>query len=146
MEPLAKVRLLLAIICSPLIVPLMVYATFTFMLGGDADKNQEIQTGISAAIWSSYILALGFGGVSFFVLRKKGWWSVWRYMLMGAASGFAAWLLFSIASQTFVSLLFYVFLVAGTLMGCVFWMLAYFQPDGNHLISTSPRRRRRRSR
>ena len=142
-----KVRLLLAIIISPLIMPLMVYATFAFMLGGDVEKNKEIQTGINAAIWSSYVLALGFGGVSYFLLRKKGWWTVWRYLLMGTASGFSAWVLFSLASQTFVSLLFYVFLAAGAMMGIFFWLIAYFQPDGNHLISSSSsRRRRRRSR
>lgn len=125
----------------------MVYATFAFMLGVDAEKSQEVQTGISAATWSSYIFALGFGGVSYVIMRRKNWWSVWRFSLMGVASGFATWVMFSIASQTFVSLLFYVFLVAGTLMGCLFWLIAYFQPDGNHLLptSTSSRRRRRRS-
>lgn len=146
MDSLVKIRSLIAAIVSPLIVPIMVYATFAFMLGGDVDKNQEIQTGISAATWSAYIFALGFGGASYFLLRKKRWWSVWRYLMMGVISGFASWVFFSFASQTFVSLLFYVFLVAGGLMGIFFWLIAYFQPDGNHLtLASTSRRRRRRS-
>ena len=147
MEPLAKIRFWIAVVVSPLVVPLMVYATFVFMLGVDADNNQEIQTGISAATWSSYFLAFGFAVASYVFIRKKNWWSVWRFLMMGVASGFATWILFSIASQEFVSLLFYVFLSAGSLMGIGFWLIAFFQPDGKHLIpsSTTSRRRRRRS-
>lgn len=146
MEPLAKIRFIVAAIVSPSIMPIMVYATFAFMLGGEAGEDQQIQTGISAAVWSSYISAFALGGVAYYFLRRKGWWSVWRFLLMGIVSGFACWLLFSLASQIFVSILFYVFIISGAIMGTEFWLIAFFRPDGNHLTGKpiSPRRRRRR--
>jgi uncharacterized membrane protein YfcA len=147
MDSILKIRFLLAMILSPMLVPLIIYTTFRFIFGGDVDQDKEIQTSISTAAWLSYGLALAFGSASYFWLRRKDWWSVWRYLIMGVASGFASWVLFSIISQTFVSLLFYVFLFAGMVMAGGFWLLAYFKPDGNHLIasSTSGRRRRRRA-
>ena len=131
---------------SPLIMPLLVYMTFHFVFGGDVEKNQDMQTSISTATWVSFFLAVVFGGASYYWMRRKSWWSVWHYLMMGSVAGVASWIFFSIISQTFVSLLFYIFIVAGVLMGIGFWLIAYFQPDGNHLISasTSSRRKRRR--
>ena len=147
MDSIAKIRFLLAAITAPLLMPLCVYTTFVFVFGGDVAKSQEIQTSISTATWLSLFLAAASGGASYYWLRRQNWRSVWRYMMMGIASGFASWILFSIVSQTFVSLLFYVFLIAGLLMGSSFWLIAYFQPDGNHLLpgTSSSRRRRRRA-
>jgi len=147
MDSLAKIRLLLAAAVAPLTVPLILYLTFVFSFGGIVEKNEGIQTSISSATWLSYASALIFGAGSYYWLRRKKWWSVWRYMLLGMGSGFAGWLVFSIMSQTlFFNRVFYAFLIAGLLMGACFWLVAYFQPDGKHLISgsTSSRRRRRR--
>ena len=146
MEPIAKIRFIVAMGVSPLLMPLLVYMTFLFVFGGDLEKNQDVQTNISAATWVSLFLAIAFGGASYYWLRRKNWWSVWRYLMMGVVTGFASWILFSMISQTFVSLLFYVFIVAGVLMGGCFWLIAYFQPDGNHLISGSSYGRRKRRR
>lgn len=147
MGSIAKIRFLLATGIAPLLMPLLIYTTFVFVFGGDVEKSQDIQTSISAATWLSLFLAAASGGASYYWLRRKNWKSVWRFMMMGIAAGFASWILFSIVSQTFVSLLFYVFLIAGLLMGGCFWFIAYFNPDGNHLLpgSTSSRRRRRRA-
>lgn len=145
MDNLLKIRFLCAAIISPLIVPLMVYSTFLFIFGGDVEKDKEIQTSISTATWLSFGLAVAFGSASYIWLRRNGWVSVWRYLMMGIASGVASWLVFSMISQTFVSLLSYVYILAGALMGGSFWFIAYFQPDGKHsLPSTSSRRKRRR--
>jgi uncharacterized membrane protein YfcA len=146
MEPIAKIRFLVAAGVSPLLMPLLVYMTFLFIFGGDVEKNQEMQTRISTATWVSFFLAVLFGGASYYWLRRKNWCSVWRYLMMGAVSGLASWIIFSIISQTMVSLLFYVFIIAGSLMGVCFWLTAYFQPDGNHLISSSVSGRRKRRR
>ena len=71
------------------------------------------------------------------------WFSVIHYVAVGAAVGFVSWLLFGLVSQILVSLLFFVFVIAGALVGGSFWLIAYFQPDGNY--SPPSRRRRRRS-
>lgn len=146
MDSIAKIRFLIAAVVSTLLMPLLVYMTFLFVFGGDVEKNQEMQTTISTATWVSFFLAAVSGGASYYLLRRKNWWSVWRYLMMGTVSGFVSWVLFSFISQAFVSLLFYVFIVAGVLMGCSFWLIAYFQPDGNHLISRSGSSRRKRRR
>ena len=148
MDKFLKIRLIAAAAIGPLIVPLVVYTTFLFIFGGDVDDDKEIQTSISNATWLSYGLAIAFGSASYFWLLRNGWWSIWRYLMMGTVSGFASWVLFSIISQTFVSLLLVVYLIAGVLMGGGFWFIAYFQPDGKHSTfgSSSGRRKRRRSR
>jgi len=141
MENIQKLRLLIGAVASPLIIPLVVYLTFVFVFGADADKDQEIQTGISTASWLSYGIALVLSVVSYFWLQRKQWYSVIYYLLAGTAVGFVSWLLFSLISQTLVSLLFFVFIIAGALVGGSFWLIAFFQPDGNY---TQPSRRRRR--
>lgn len=147
MEPIAKIRILIAAAVSPLMVPLLIYITLVFSFGDVVDKNEGIQTSISSATWLSYWTALIFGAASYYWLRRKNWWTVWRYIMMGAASGLAGWVVFSVISQTlFFNRVFYAFIVAGLFMGACFWLVAYFQSDGNHLISKqrSGRRRRRR--
>jgi hypothetical protein len=148
MDKYLKIRLLVATAIGPMIVPLIIYTTFLFIFGGVAIDDVEIQTSISNATWLSYGLAISFGSASYFWLARKGWWTVWHYLMMGTVSGFASWVLFSMISQTFVSLLLIVYLIAGVLMGGGFWFIAYFQPDGNHSKSgsVSGRRKRRRNR
>jgi len=138
-----KIRLFIAAAISPVIVPMLVNLTFLFIFGSDVDKDQEIQTSISTASWVSYAITLALGLGAYILMYVKGWRSVQRYLLVGATVGLISWLLFSLISQTLVSLLFFVFSVAGLLMGAAFWFIAYFQPDGSH--ATSSRRRRRRS-
>jgi uncharacterized membrane protein YfcA len=143
MENIQKIRLLIGAVISPLIIPLVVYITFVFVFGADVDKDQEIQTSISTASWLSYGIALVLSIFVYFWLQRKQWYSVIHYLVAGTVVGFASWLLFSIISQTLVSLLFFVFVIAGALAGASFWLIAFFQPDGNY--TPPPRRRRRRS-
>jgi uncharacterized membrane protein YfcA len=143
MENIQKIRLLIGAVISPLIIPLVVYITFVFVFGADVDKDQEIQTSISTASWLSYGIALVLSIFVYFWLQRKQWYSVIHYLVAGTVVGFASWLLFSIISQTLVSLLFFVFVIAGALVGASFWLIAFFQPDGNY--TPPPRRRRRRS-
>ena len=145
MESIQKIRLLIGAVASPLIIPLVVYITFVFVFGADADKDQEIQTGISTASWLSYGIALALSVAAYYGLQRKQWYSVIYYLGAGAVVGFASWLLFSLISQILVSLLFFVFVVAGALVGGSFWLIAFFQPDGNHIYPQPSRRRRRRS-
>jgi uncharacterized membrane protein YfcA len=144
MEHVQKLRLVAAGIVSPLIVPLAIYFTMLFVFGSDVEKDQAIQTSISTATWLSYGIALVFSIGGYFWLQKKNWNSVIHYLLGGTVVGFVSWLLFSLISQTMVSLLFFVFVIAGGLVGGSFWLLAFFQPDGNY-PQTSRRRRRRSS-
>ena len=143
MEYQQKIRWLLAVIIGPLFVPLLVYITFIFIFGSDIKDDQQIQTSISTASWISYGLALALGIGSYILMQVKGWQSMQSHMVAGTFIGILCWLLFSLISQTLVSLLFFVFVVAGFLMGTSFWFIAYFQPDGSH--ATSSRRRRRRT-
>jgi uncharacterized membrane protein YfcA len=143
MENIQKIRLLIGAVISPLIIPLVVYITFVFVFGADVDKDQEIQTSISTASWLSYGIALVLSIFVYFWLQRNQWYSVIHYLVAGTVVGFASWLLFSIISQTLVSLLFFVFVIAGALVGASFWLIAFFQPDGNY--TPPPRRRRRRS-
>ena len=144
MDNTARIRFLAASIISPLLVPLIIYAMFSFIFGGDIDKDKEIETSISTAVRLSYGLALVFGIASYYWLRRQGSHSVFLYLILGGVAGFARWLLFSLISQTFLSILFYIFGIAGIVMGGSFWLIAYFQPSGNYPRSTSSRRRRRR--
>ena len=141
MDNIQKIRLLIAAVVSPLIIPLVIYLTFVFVFGADADKDPEIQTGISTASWLSYGIALFLGIASYFWIQRMQWYSVIHYVAVGAAVGLASWLLFGLFSQILVSLLFFVFVIAGALLGGSFWLIAYFQPDGNY---TQPSRRRKR--
>jgi len=143
MENIQKLRLIAGAILGPLIVPLAIYLTLVIVFGSTVEKDQEIQTSISTATWLSYGIALVFGIVCYFWLQRKNWTSVIYYILAGTVVGFASWLLFSLISQMMVSLLFFVFVIAGSLMGGGFWLIAFFQPDGNY--SQPSRRRRRRS-
>ena len=141
MENIQKIRLLTGAVASPLIIPLVVYITFVFVFGADADKDQEIQTGISTASWLSYGIALVLSVAAYFGMQRKQWYSVVHYLVAGTVIGFASWLLFSLFSQILVSLLFFVFVIAGAFVGGSFWLIAFFQPDG---IYTQPSRRRKR--
>lgn len=141
MENIQKLRLIAGAIVSPLIVPLAIYLTLVFVFGADVAKDQEIQTSISTASWLSYGLALVFSIAGYFWLQRKNWNSVIYYSLAGTVVGFTSWLLFSFISQTMVSLLFFIFVIAGGLVGANFWLIAFFQPDGNY---PQPSRRRRR--
>ena len=148
MDSIAKIRFLIAAGIAPLLMPLLVYSTFVLSFGSVIEKNEGMQTSISSATWLAYLTALVFGAASYYWLRRKRWWSVWRFMMMGTASGCAGWLVFSVISQTlFFNRIFYAFVISGLLMGACFWLVAYFQPDGNHLIPNqrSGRRRRRRT-
>ena len=141
MDNIQKIRLLIGTAVSPLLIPFVIYLTFVFVFGADIDKDQEIQTSISTASWLSYTIAFSLSVVAYIWLQRNQWYSVLHYLLAGAAVGFASWLLFSLISQTLVSLLFFVFVISGTLVGGSFWLIAYFQPDGNY---NQPSRRRRR--
>ena len=148
MEPIAKIRFIVAVGVSPLLMPIIVYATFAIVFGSDVSKNPVTQTNINSTTWMSYGAVLVFGGASYYWMQRNNWVSVWRYLLMGSLSGLASWILFDFVSQTlFFNLLFVAFIFAGFLMGGCFWFVAYFQPDGNHLISSrrSGRRKRRRA-
>jgi uncharacterized membrane protein YfcA len=142
MENFQRLRLITGAIASPLIVPLAIYLTFVFVFGSDVDRDMEIQTSISTASWLSYGIALVLSAGCYFWLQKKKWDSILYYLVGGTTVGFATWLLFSLISQALVSLLFYVFVAAGALLGGSFWLIAYFQPDGKY--PSSSRRRRRR--
>lgn len=137
-----KIRLLLGALLSPLVVPLLVNLTFLFIFGAAVEKDHDIQTSISTATWLSYWISLVLGVGSYIALQKTQRRSVQMYLLAGAAIGLVSWLLFSFISQTLVSLLFYVFVAAGVLYGLCFWLIVFFQPDGNY--SSSSRRRRRK--
>jgi len=141
MENIQKIRLLVGAIASPLIVPLVVYVTVVFLLGADADKDLEVQTRISTASWLSYGIALALSIAAYYWLQRKRWYSVIHYLVAGTIVGFASWLLFSLISWKLVSLLCFVFIIAGALVGGSFWLIAFFQPNGNY---TQPSRRRRR--
>lgn len=144
---MTKIRFLIAAAVSPMVVPLLIYITLVFSFGSVIEKNQGIQTNISSATWFSYGAALVFGSASYYLLRRNNWWSVWRYILMGASTGLASWIVFSFLSDTwFFNRVFYAFIISGLLMGASFWLIAYFQADGNHLIPSkkSSRRKRRR--
>ncbi|WP_455202224.1 hypothetical protein [Kaarinaea lacus] len=146
MENIQKIRLLIGAVASPLIIPLVVYITFVFVFGADADKDQEIQSRINIASWLSYAIALVLSVAAYFTLQKKQWYSVIHYLVAGTVVGFASWLLFSYYVEHLVSLLFFVFVIAGALVGGSYWLIAFFQPDGNYSnIQPSRRRRRRRS-
>jgi len=143
MENIQKLRLIAGAILGPLIVPLAIYLTQVLLFGSAIDKDQEIQTRISTATWLSYGIALVFSVACYFWLQRKSWSSVIHYLLAGTVVGFASWLLFSLFSWKMVPILFFVFVIAGGLMGAGFWLIAFFQPDGNY--SQPSRRRRRRS-
>ena len=132
----------MAVIIGPLVVPLLVYITFVFIFGSNVEDDQQIQTSNSTASWISYGLALALGIGSYILMQAKGWQSMQRHMIAGTIIGILCWLLFSLISQTLVSLLFFVFTVAGFLMGTCFWLIAYFQTDGSHAASSRRRRRR----
>ena len=138
-----KIRLVIGAVVSPLIVPLLIYVTFLFIFGAVVEKDHDIQTSISTASWLSYWISLILGVGCYIWLQKTQRRSVQMYLLAGAVIGLASWLLFSLVSQTLVSLLFYVFVAAGLLFGLSFWLIVFFQPDGNY--SSSSRRRRRRT-
>ncbi|WP_455366296.1 hypothetical protein [Kaarinaea lacus] len=142
MENIQKLRLLAGGIVSPLVVPLAIYITLVIVFGADVEKDQDIQTSISTASWLSYGIALVLSIVGYFWLQRKNWRSVIHYLLAGAVVGFASWLLFSLISQTLVTLLFFVFVIAGGFLGGSFWLIAFFQPDGNYPQPTRRRRRR----
>lgn len=127
---------------SPLIVPLLIYLTFSFVFGAAVENDPEIQTNINTAAWLSYCISLILGAGSYIWLQRTQRRSVLIYVLAGAAIGFVSWLLFSFISWSVVSLLFYIFMAAGLLLGVIFWLIVFFQPDGNY--SASSRRRRRR--
>lgn len=143
MASIHKIRLLAAAVIAPLIMPLMIYLTFLLIFGGDIEKDQAIKTSINTASWVSYGIALALGIASYFWMQRKGWNTIYRCMLAGIVLGFICWLLFSLISQTLVSLLFFIFAVAGLLMGISFWFIVYFRPDGSHTMPSSRRRRRR---
>ena len=143
MENFQKLRLFIGAIASPLIVPLAIYITLLFVFGSDVEKDQAIQTSISTASWLSYGIALVLSVGCYFWLQRKKWGSVIHYVITGTVVGFVSWLTFSIISQTLVSLLFFVFISAGALVGGSFWLIVFFQPDGNY--PQPSRRRRRRS-
>lgn len=145
MENIQRIRLLIGAVVSPLIIPLVVYITFVFVFGADADKDQEIQTGISTASWLSYGIALVMSVAAYFWMQRNQWYSVVYYLVAGTVVGFASWLLFGLISQILVSLLFFVFVIAGALVGGSFWLIAFFQPDGNYSYTQPTRRRKRRS-
>ena len=145
MEHIQKIRLLIGAVVSPLIIPMVVYITTVFLFGDDANDNQEIQSRISIATWLSYSIALVLSIGAYVGLKKKQWYSVIHYLVAGTVVGFASWLLFSLFSYKFVTVLFLVFVIAGAFLGGSFWLIAFFQPDGDYSnIKPSRRRRRRR--
>ncbi|MGD8640505.1 MAG: hypothetical protein PVG89_07765, partial [Gammaproteobacteria bacterium] len=99
-------------------------------------------TNINTAAWLSYWISLILGAGTYIWLQMTQRRSVLMYVLAGAVIGFVSWLLFSLISWSRVSLLFYIFMAAGLLLGIIFWLIVFFQPDGNY--STTSRRRRRR--
>ena len=146
MENIQKIRLIIGACVSPLIIPLVVYITTAIIIGADADKDQELQSRISIFSWTAYSIALVLCVAAYFALKKKQWYSVIHYLIAGTVVGFISWLLFSYYVENLVSLLFFVFVIAGALVGGSFWLIVFFQPDGDYSnIQPSRRRRRRRS-
>jgi len=144
MDSPSKFRLTIAAIFVPLIMPVMIYATFLLIFGEDLDKDHGIKTSIRTACWVSYSITLALGVAGYIWMRVKGWRGVFRYMFMGIVMGFVSWLLFSLISLSLVYLLFFIFASAGFLMGLFFWFTVFFQPDGSHAHTRPGRRRRRR--
>ena len=143
MDLVQRVRFLAASAFSPLVVPLMVQYIFTLVYGDDINKNNELMESIDRAIWFSYFLTVMFSVPAYIVIRHYFDDEVKTYLVAGLAVGFLAWLTFSLFSSYFVTLLFFVFALAGTALGGIFWLLLYFQPDGNYSRSRRSRRKRR---
>jgi len=138
----SKISLAIAALLVPVIMPVMIYATFVFIFGSDLDKDHGIKTGIRAACWVAYGIGLALGIACYVWMRLKKWHSLYHFIGVGLFLGFVSWLLFSLVSLSMVGLLFFIFASAGLMMGTLFWFMVFFQPDGSH--SRSSRRRRRR--
>jgi len=143
METLQKIRVIIAAVLSPLTVPILIYITLSVLYSAEIQQDPAIQASINTASWVSYVIALLTGTGVYFWLRAKQWLGVRAYLLAGLCVGFISWLVFSLFSMTAVVLLFFIYLLAGLLFGGSFWLLAYFQPNGNYSQRSTRRRKRR---
>lgn len=137
-----RIRIIIAALLSPLLVPVLLTMTFRFVYGEEALTNQALQTSIGYAQWLSYFSTLVVGAIVYVVWQKKIWLSWYMYCLAGVIIGFTGWVIFSLVSKTFVTLLFFVFLISGLFAGICFWFIVNFKSGS----STSQRSRRRRRR
>ncbi|NOZ53610.1 MAG: hypothetical protein GXP08_10785 [Gammaproteobacteria bacterium] len=143
MDILQKIRVIIAAMLSPLIVPLLIDVTLSLLYDKEIRNGDAIQSSITTATWLSYAIVLFTSAIVYFWLRAKQYHNVRAYLLAGICIGFISWLLFSLFSMTAVILLFFIYLLAGLLLGSSFWLLAYFQPNGNYSQRASRRRKRR---
>lgn len=140
---MGRIRTIIASVVSPLIVPVLLTMTFRFFYGEETETNQALQTSIGYAQWLSYGTALVVGAVLYFVWRKKDWQSWQMHCVAGLLLGLLSWIVFSLVSKTFVTLLLIVFLLSGLCVGLSFWFIVNFKSAANS--SQRSRRRRRRA-
>ena len=138
-------RLGLAAVVSPLIVPLLLTLVFRFFYGEEADTNEAVRTSITYAQWLSYFITLIVGAGLYFAWRKKQWQSWIMYSLGGLVLGVISWIVFSLFSKAFLTLLFFVFLIAGLFTAVCFWGIVNIKLLPASQSSSRSRRRRRRA-
>ncbi len=140
---LPQLRLLLAFLISPLLVPLAIYVATLMAYGVDAYNTENTLITMVNSIWYTYVLVLIFGAPSLYLLKKKQADTVLYLSLTGAAIGLLSAVLMSILSGSFNEALYFLFGSSGLAFGALFWFIWQYQPKpSSRLKKRQPRRRR----
>jgi len=140
---LSQIRLLLAYLLSPLVVPFAIYIVSLMAYGIDAYDSDNVLTTTFSSIWYTYILVLIFGAPSLYVLKLKQADSLLSLTITGAVIGLLSAVLMSIFGGSFQLVLYFLFGCSGSLFGALFWLLAMYEPKQTTKSKRRHSRRRR---
>ena len=140
---LNQIRLLLAYLLSPLVVPVAIYIASLMAYGIDAYSSDKVLTTTFSSIWYTYILVLIFGAPSLYVLKLKEADSLLNLTLTGATIGLLSAGLMSVFGGSFQLVLYFLFVGSGALLGALFWFIALYQPKQVTRLKKRHSRRRR---
>jgi len=140
---LPQIRLLVAFLLSPLIVPVAIYIVSLMAYGIDTyNADKTLATSISS-IWYTYLVVLILGAPSLYVLQRKQADNLLNLTIVGAVIGLLSAILLSLFSGSFKWVLYLLFGVSGLLLGVLFWFMALYQPQQNTRLKKRSARRRR---
>jgi len=140
---LPQIRLLVAYLLSPLIVPFAIYIVSLMAYGIDTYSTDTTLATAVSSIGYTYVVVLIFGAPSLYFLQRKQADNLLNVSIVGVVMGLLSAILLSIFSGSFKWVLYLLFGISGLLLGILFWFIALYQPQQMTRLKKRSARRRR---